>query len=384
MKSTYEWISKYILLFMCIFCLVGCSSKKVIKEEIDTYKDNDEIITIDDVGIKVDEVMPYLLQVKMEFEELGGEDVWDHNDFSGGKKAEDVAKLAVLDNLIRTKILVKKSDEMGITITDSEEEEVRSQALKYYNDLKKADIENYHLNKESIFNSFKEYRLVNKVITEMTNGYVPKEEELANKLLENEYYVKLESSNLEDILLSLKVVHIFIETHEKNDNDEYVIISPDIEDEAKKRIEEIYDKAINKEDFTSLVKKYSQDESTKDNNGEYILPVRLLDDDFQDLIELKPGDISDIKQSDYGYHIFKLLEKIPPTDEEIKEFSEEFKKYENQLKEEYKEQLKNSAFNTIYEEWKNNTIVDLNEELWAKIDIFGNINENPISDKNVE
>jgi foldase protein PrsA len=138
MKSTYEWISKYILLFMCIFCLVGCSSKKEIKEELDTYNDNDKLITIDDVGIEVDEVMPYLLQVKMEFEELGGEDVWDHNDFSGGKKAEDVAKLAVLDNLIRTKILVKKSDEMGITITDGEEEEVRSQALKYYNEPKKA------------------------------------------------------------------------------------------------------------------------------------------------------------------------------------------------------------------------------------------------------
>ncbi len=384
MKSTYELISKYILLFMCIFCLVGCSSKKEVKEELNFYEDNDKLITIDDVDIKVDEVMPYLLQVKMEFEELGGEDVWDHNDFSGGKKAEDVAKLAVLDNLIRTKILVKKSDEMGITITESEEKDVNAQALKYYDDLEKADIENYHLTKESIFNSFKEYRLVNKVIVEMTKGYVPKEEELNNKLLENENYAKLKSSSLEDMLLSLKVVHIFIKTHEKNENGEYVLISPDIEEKAKKEIEDIYKKAVDGEEFASLVKKYSQDESTKDNNGEYILPVRLLDDNFQSLIELEPGEISDIKKSDYGYHIFKVIEKILPTDEEVKEFEEEFKKYESQLKEEYKEQLKNSAFNKIYDEWKNNTVVDLNEDLWARIDIFGNINENPISDKNIE
>ncbi|MCT4688062.1 peptidylprolyl isomerase [Vallitalea sp.] len=384
MKSTYEWMSKYILLFMCIFCLVGCSSKKEIKEKLDFYEDNDELITIDDVDIKVDEVMPYLLQVKMEFEELGGEDVWDHNDFSGGKKAEDVAKLAVLDNLIRTKILVKKSDEMGITITEKEEKDIKTQALKYYNDLEKADIQNYHLTKESIFNSFKEYRLVNKVIIEMTKEYVPKEEELTNKLLENENYAKLKSSNQADILLSLKVIHIFIKTHEKNENDEYVLISPDIEDKAKKEIKDIYKKAVAGEEFASLVKKYSQDESAGDNNGEYILPVRLLDDNFQSLIELEPSEISDIKKSDYGYHIFKVLEKIPPTDEEVQGFEEELKKYESQLKEEYKEQLKNSAFDKIYDEWKNNTIVDLNEELWTRIDIFGNINENPIRDKNIE
>jgi hypothetical protein len=160
MKSNYEWISKYILLFMCIFCLVGCSGEKEIKEETDIYMDNNRLITINDIDINIDEAMPYLLQVKMEFEQLGGEDVWDHNDFSGGKKAEDVAKLAVIDNLIRTKILVAKSHEMGITITGEEEKDIRTQALKYYDDLEKADIENYHLTQESIFNSFKEYRLV--------------------------------------------------------------------------------------------------------------------------------------------------------------------------------------------------------------------------------
>jgi hypothetical protein len=209
----------------------------------------------------------------------------------------------------------------------------------------------------------------------MTKGYVPKEKELNNKLLEDEYYARIQSNDLEDIMISLKVKHIFIKTHEKNDNDEFVLISSDIEKKAKEEIEKIYNKAIAGEDFTNLVKRYSQEESTKDNDGEYIIPIRLLDDKFQSLIELEPGEISDIKKSDYGYHIFKLLEKVPPTDKELKEFQEEFQKYESQLKEEYKEKLKSDAFNKMYSEWKNNTFIDFNEELWARIDIFGNINE---------
>ncbi|GKX30541.1 peptidylprolyl isomerase [Vallitalea longa] len=383
MESTYGYISKFILLFMCIF-LVGCSVNKSKGEQLDVNKDNETLITIDDIDIKTDEVMPYLLQVKMEFEELGGEDVWDHNDFSGGKKAEDVAKLGVLDNIIRTKILVEKANDMDIAITEDEKKEIESQALKYYNDLDEADIESYSLTKESILNSFIEYRIANKVTFEMTKDYIPKDEELENKLLENQEYVALRSSDLEELLINIRVRHILIKTHEKNDDDEYILISPDIEEKAEEQANEVYDKAVSGENYIKLVKQYSQDENSKEQDGEYILPLRLLDEKFHSLKDLEPGDISQIIQSDYGYHIFKILEKISPTKEEIEQFEIEFSNYENQLKERYKEQLKNDAFNKIYNEWENNVVVDLNEELWAKMDIFGNINENPIGDKKIE
>lgn len=89
MKSTYKCISKAILLFMCIFFfLAGCSSPKLDKVDESVTSDSERVMTISDEDVSVDEVMLYLLQVKKEFEKYGGEDVWDHDDFSGGKKRQ--------------------------------------------------------------------------------------------------------------------------------------------------------------------------------------------------------------------------------------------------------------------------------------------------------
>ncbi|MCT4542782.1 MAG: peptidylprolyl isomerase [Vallitalea sp.] len=369
MKSTYKYISKYILLFILIFLFTGCSGSKDSKNDSKIYSYQERLLTIDGKDISVDEVMPYLLQVKMEFEELGGEDVWDHNDFSGGKKAKDVARLAVLDNITRTKILVRKASEIGINITKEEENEIRIQSLKYYNGLQKAEKDKYHLTKDSIFNSFKEFKIANKVFVEMTKEYVPEEKELMEILSTNEDYISLKSSDVKEILKKIKVKHIFIKTHSINEKGEYTLISKNILEEAKKVVEKVHNKAVAGENFDALINKYSEDKQ-----DEYIFVTRFIKDEFKSLLELEIGQISNILKSNYGYHIFQMVEKIDATEDEITKFKNNFDKWEQQLKEEYTKQLTNNAFNEIYDEWKSNTIVDLNEELWVQIDIFGNIN----------
>ena len=382
MKSVCGGIRLYIMLFMYIFFLVGCSGKN--QEQYNSDKDNEKIISINEVDVNIDEIMPYLLQVKMEFEELGGEDVWDHNDFSGGKKAEDVAKLGVLDNIIRTKILVNKAEEMGVIITQEEIEEVESQALNYYNNLNEEDIKSYNLTKQSMVNSFKDYRLANKLTSSMTKEYIPDDEELENKLMEDEQYATVKTSDLKELLVNIKVQHILIKTHEKNNQDEYILISSDIEEKAKEQIEEIFDKVIKGEDFTKLVKEYSQEDNMEEQKGEHIIPIRILSDQFDVLKDLENGSISSIIQSDYGFHVFKVLERYIPTEKEIEDFQIKFNDYEKELREKYKVELQNTAFDNIYNEWKDNAVVDLNEELWTKIDIFGKINENISTDENIE
>lgn len=373
MKSTYKFISKIMLLFICIFYLVGCSSQIMSNEKIDNTSSDEQLLKINGVNITIDEVMPYLLQVKMEFEQLGGEDVWDHNDFSGGKKAEDVAKQGVLDNVIRTKILITKSKEMGISLTESEQDKISTQALKYYEQLDEADISKYHVSKNSIIKSFNEYQLANKVEHEMTKEYIPAEEELQEELIKNNDYANLKNKDPNQTLRKIKVQQILLKTHNKNDNDEYTLISHDILKEAKTVADEVYKKATKKQDFTKLVSQYSQDVQTKEKNGEDILLVGLIQEDFPSLINLKPGEISDILQSKIGYHIFKVIKIIEPTKEDIIAYNEKFSQWELKLRMDYSTKLKTQAFNDIYMDWKENTLVKLNEELWKKIDIFGNI-----------
>jgi parvulin-like peptidyl-prolyl isomerase len=73
------------------------------------------------------------------------------------------------------------------------------------------------------------------------------------------------------------------------------------------------------EDFTKLVEEFSEDAMVKENKGEYKF-TRAKDDPRRAMVPefevaafgLKPGEISRIVKTEYGYHIIKLYEITPP------------------------------------------------------------------------
>lgn len=79
-----------------------------------------------------------------------------------------------------------------------------------------------------------------------------------------------------------------------------------------KQMEDILKQARAGKDFAALAKQYSEDPGSKDNGGEYTFPRGKMVKVFEDTaFSLKPGEISDIIESQFGYHIIKLSEKIP-------------------------------------------------------------------------
>jgi len=69
------------------------------------------------------------------------------------------------------------------------------------------------------------------------------------------------------------------------------------------------------EDFSKLVKEFSDDPQTKDKNGELTftkgggdVPPQFEAATFS----LKPGQITDLVQTVFGFDIIKLIETIPP------------------------------------------------------------------------
>ncbi len=86
---------------------------------------------------------------------------------------------------------------------------------------------------------------------------------------------------------------------------------------AKRKLAgEILARAKGKDDFADLAKQYSEDQNTKAIGGEMPkfgrdqLPPQLAQ--FESAaFSLKPGQISDVVESQVGLHIVKLLEKIP-------------------------------------------------------------------------
>jgi peptidyl-prolyl cis-trans isomerase C len=80
----------------------------------------------------------------------------------------------------------------------------------------------------------------------------------------------------------------------------------------KKQMEGLLKRARAGEDFAKLAKEYSEDPGSKDKGGEYKFPRGQMVPEFEAAaFTLNTNQVSDIVTTRYGYHIIKLLEKIP-------------------------------------------------------------------------
>jgi len=94
-----------------------------------------------------------------------------------------------------------------------------------------------------------------------------------------------------------------------------IMFEPDASDEdkakAREKIEGLLKRAKAGEDFAELAKEYTEDPGSKEAGGEYTFPRGQMVKPFEDTaFSLKVGEISDVVETQYGYHIIKLLEKI--------------------------------------------------------------------------
>jgi parvulin-like peptidyl-prolyl isomerase len=107
----------------------------------------------------------------------------------------------------------------------------------------------------------------------------------------------------------VRASHILLMTQ---DPDTHEPLSDDKKLAKHKQMEDILKLAKGGADFGELAKKYSEDPGSKDKGGEYTFPRGQMVKQFEDTaFSLKPGDISDIIETQFGYHIIKLSEKIP-------------------------------------------------------------------------
>lgn len=122
----------------------------------------------------------------------------------------------------------------------------------------------------------------------------------------------------------VKVAHIMINAGEG--------ISPEDSIIAKNKIDEIYQKVTNGEDWTKLCLQFSQHLKTKNNNGEleaFAFRRDLGIPVFENVaFSLKKNEISKPFHSPYGWHIVKFLEKqeMPSFEESQRELNERISK----------------------------------------------------------
>jgi parvulin-like peptidyl-prolyl isomerase len=165
-----------------------------------------------------------------------------------------------------------------------------------------------------------EEQLCRRVLTrEVTNGVSISDAE-AKKFYDSN------STNF-DMPEEVRVAHILIGTTDPLNPQ--VQLSPEQKAAKKKLAEQVRAKAVSGEDFAKLVNEYSDDTGSKSKGGEYTFPrhSRMVPEFEAAAFSLKTNQISDLVETQYGYHILKLLEKIPPTHQSFAVAEPKIKEY---------------------------------------------------------
>ena len=114
--------------------------------------------------------------------------------------------------------------------------------------------------------------------------------------------IKTEVAVTPDDLREISASHILIRTSDKDPGNR--------KDEAKKLAEAVLKLAKSGQDFASLAAKYSQDPGTAGAGGAlpFFRKGMMVKEFDEAAFALKPGEISNIIKTDYGYHIIKMNE----------------------------------------------------------------------------
>jgi parvulin-like peptidyl-prolyl isomerase len=317
-KGFFAWM---FLLFVVVASLVAYNYNVLFENKEIVAEVNGEKIFMDDLDAQF-ERMPELYKPFM-------------------------TKESLLERIINFVVLRQYAEESGIEVTNQEVDSV----VKYLSYYLTEEEFNQEINAYSGLKRFKselkETMLVQKYVSENVVEFMSSEEELLDM-----YEQYSEILNQEYVRAS----HIII-CHEESAD----CLSELSKEEAYNLIEEIKEKT-SKEDFSNLAKNFSSDGSAE-NGGDLGWFTRgEMVPEFEEVVfSLKEKEISNIVETEFGFHIIKLISKKEPivtSFEDIKPF------------------IKFTVFNQI-QQVSNNAFIEfaLSEREKADIEIFLELSE---------
>jgi peptidyl-prolyl cis-trans isomerase C len=120
----------------------------------------------------------------------------------------------------------------------------------------------------------------------------------------------------------VRASHILLSTRDAQQKE----LPPEQKAEKRKTMDSVLKRAKAGEDFAKLAKEFSEDPGSKENGGEYTFGRGRMVPEFEAAaFSLSPGQISDVVTTQFGYHIIKLSEKLPPKKIELASVSKDVK-----------------------------------------------------------
>lgn len=221
---------------------------------------------------------------------------------SKGKETEEVLKGQILDSLIEEKLILQEAEKQKIKITTKEVEAKFDQIRGMFKTSQefRETLKKQGWSEKSLKEKIRHQLLVEKIIDKITKNVKITDSEIKTYYEGNKDRFKEPAQ--------VKASHILLKT--------------------KSEAEKVLKEAKGGADFASLAKKYSIDAATKEKSGDlgWKAKEQFVPEFANVAFKLKPGEISEVVKTQFGYHIIKVGEKKEAREKSFEEVRDEIRK----------------------------------------------------------
>ncbi len=229
-------------------------------------------------------------------------------------------QINILDSLIVLNVLEEYADKNNVKITQEEIDAAYQSIIASYpseSDFE-ADLVAKKISKDFLMGQIESQVLRDKIFADVTKNVTISDAEVKQYYDDNK-------ETLFKVPEQVQVSHILIKFNVPEGQE----LTEEIKKEAYDKILAIQDKLMSGWDFAALAKSDSEDTTTAENGGDLgLISKGQTVAEFEDAaFALKIGEVSDIVETTYGYHLIKATDRKDAYIQEYSEVSDSIKSY---------------------------------------------------------
>lgn len=330
-----KWLLVVVLSIFCILSLMACGKQKQEENATVVYQFGNAAVTYGEFYI-------YARTIEEDYQKTYGNGIWslELTTDDGKSTVREVTIQDLIADINRVKVLVAQAEELNISLSDNEKAEAENTAETFYKGLTEADLAKTEITKDIVVNVVEENMIAEKVYNQTIADYdfeISEEEARMTTFYDMifECYSVKKDGTVEEYTDEKKATQL-------------------------EKANEALSSLAQDEDVTydTIVEKYDLQYAASYTMGKTEMIEEYGESVAEKIMALTDGEVSTVIESDYGYHIFKM---IKANDQDLTKKN----------KEAIVAQKQKEYFNGVYEGWLKKYDSKFNIEEDVNMDLVG-------------
>lgn len=288
---------------------------------------NDVLMRIGGTDVSYAEANIYLRSMREEVEALYGSEIWDLRFTRDNRTYAELMKERLLEKIIYIKLVCHMADQFDVKVSADDVLKVSEYTQQYLSGITEATAKKYGITEELVRSIYNDNVLAEKIYQTIT-------------LNANPTYSELE-------VLRAKFYYIFLSKYYEDSEGNRTAFSEEDRQALWTKAEGYRKAAAEAKDFYDYAKGVTAASTVEMTVGRADLPANSRKEAFA----LHTGEISAVVEEEDGLYIFYCVDE---KDKAATQEAEEAKIAE----------LSHAYFESLYEKWKANVKIEVNEALW--------------------